>query len=99
MWRLVFSCFLAVATCGKTNHPILAIGSPAPLAYLGDEIRRLPGAARSASHSIIPAYARTTSTSTTATGKVPCGKEFVFDGNPSRSGKYCSLECSHRRSS
>ena len=30
MWRLVFSCFLAVATFGQTNHPILAIGSPAP---------------------------------------------------------------------
>lgn len=30
MWRLVFSCFLAVATYGQTNHPILAISSPAP---------------------------------------------------------------------
>lgn len=30
MWRLVFSCFLTVATFGQTNHPILAIGSPAP---------------------------------------------------------------------
>ena len=30
MWRLVFPCFLAVATFGQTNHPILAIGSPAP---------------------------------------------------------------------
>lgn len=30
MWRLVFSWFLAVATFGQTNHPILAIGSPAP---------------------------------------------------------------------
>ena len=30
MWRLIFSLCLAVATCGQTNHPILAIDSPAP---------------------------------------------------------------------
>jgi peroxiredoxin len=30
MWRLVISLFLAVATFGQTNHPILAIGSPGP---------------------------------------------------------------------
>lgn len=30
MWRLMISLFLAVATFGQTNHPILAIGSPAP---------------------------------------------------------------------
>ena len=30
MWRLIFSLFLAVATFGQTNHPILSIGSPAP---------------------------------------------------------------------
>lgn len=30
MWRLMFFFFLAVATFGQTNHPILAIGSPAP---------------------------------------------------------------------
>jgi peroxiredoxin len=30
MWRLIFPLCLAVATCGQTNHPILAIDSPAP---------------------------------------------------------------------
>lgn len=30
MWRLMISLLLAVATFGQTNHPILAIGSPAP---------------------------------------------------------------------
>jgi len=30
MWRLIFSLCLTVATCGQTNHPILAIDSPAP---------------------------------------------------------------------
>ncbi len=30
MWRLIFSLCLAVATCGQTNHPILAIDSLAP---------------------------------------------------------------------
>jgi peroxiredoxin len=30
MWRPMISLFLAVATFGQTNHPILAIGSPAP---------------------------------------------------------------------
>jgi peroxiredoxin len=30
MWRLIFFLCLAVATCGQTNHPILAIDSPAP---------------------------------------------------------------------
>jgi peroxiredoxin len=30
VWRLIFSLCLAVATCGQTNHPILAIDSPAP---------------------------------------------------------------------
>ena len=30
MWRLMVSLFLAVATFGQSNHPILAIGSPAP---------------------------------------------------------------------
>src|ERR1700747_1102874 len=30
MWRLIISLFLAVATFGQANHPILATGSPAP---------------------------------------------------------------------
>ena len=30
MWRLIFSLLLALAACGQTNHPILAVGSPAP---------------------------------------------------------------------
>src|SRR6266850_2172210 len=30
MWRLVFSLLLASAAWGQTNHPILAVGSPAP---------------------------------------------------------------------
>jgi peroxiredoxin len=30
MWRLIFSLLLAVSVRGETNHPILAIGSPAP---------------------------------------------------------------------
>jgi peroxiredoxin len=30
MWRLIFFLCLAVTTCGQTNHPILAIDSPAP---------------------------------------------------------------------
>ena len=30
MWRLMIPLFLAVATFGQANHPILAIGSPAP---------------------------------------------------------------------
>jgi len=30
VWRLIFSLCLAVTTCGQTNHPILAIDSPAP---------------------------------------------------------------------
>jgi peroxiredoxin len=30
MWRLMFSLLLAVAAWGQTNHPILALGSPAP---------------------------------------------------------------------
>ena len=30
MWRLIFSLLLAWAAWGQTNHPILAVGSPAP---------------------------------------------------------------------
>ena len=30
MWRLIFSLLLALAAWGQTNHPILAVGSPAP---------------------------------------------------------------------
>jgi len=30
VWRLICSLFLAVTAFGETNHPILAIGSPAP---------------------------------------------------------------------
>lgn len=30
MWRLIFSLLLAFAAWGQSNHPILAVGSPAP---------------------------------------------------------------------
>jgi peroxiredoxin len=30
MWRWILACFLATAAWGQTNHPIAAIGSPAP---------------------------------------------------------------------
>jgi peroxiredoxin len=30
MWRLIFSLLLPFAAWGQTNHPILAVGSPAP---------------------------------------------------------------------
>jgi peroxiredoxin len=30
MWRLIFSLLLASAAWGQTNHPVLALGSPAP---------------------------------------------------------------------
>ena len=50
MWRLMISLFLAVATFGQTNHPILAIGSPAPdfsLPGVDGKIHKLPDYAAS----------------------------------------------------
>jgi peroxiredoxin len=57
MWRLMISLFLAMAAFGQTNHPILAIGSPAPdfsLPGVDGEIHKLSDYA--ASHVLVVVF-------------------------------------------